>query len=176
MDYTGEGKDLLPLRINKHLLIFQNETPVKQSTANLVMWKCLVIGRGGSELLDDGEVGSDQISSHQQGVPPAAHHHHWTPPQCVLTVIYLRNNEERILRKDNALRYPCENVNKYRTPEAIQSPSKLLQFHQGTLPRHFSHPFLGTYEVVQFLDLGYLKGTHSGGWYTVPYLFHGILG
>ena len=34
---------------------------------------------------------------------------------------------------------------------------------------HFSHPFLGTYEVVQFLDLGYLKGTHSGGWYTVPY-------
>jgi len=29
--------------------------------------------------------------------------------------------------------------------------------------RHFSHPFLGTYEVHQFLDLGYLEGTHSGG-------------
>ena len=28
---------------------------------------------------------------------------------------------------------------------------------------HFSHPFLGTYEVHQFLDLGYLEGTHSGG-------------
>ena len=41
---------------------------------------------------------------------------------------------------------------------------------------HFSHPFLGTYEVVQFFDLGYLKGTHSGGWYTAPYPFHGILG
>ena len=41
---------------------------------------------------------------------------------------------------------------------------------------HFSHPFLGTYEVVQFLDLGYLKGTHSWGWYTAPYPFHGILG
>ena len=27
---------------------------------------------------------------------------------------------------------------------------------------HFSHPFLGTYEVHQFLDLGYLEGTHSG--------------
>ena len=27
--------------------------------------------------------------------------------------------------------------------------------------RHFSHPFLGTYEVHQFLDLGYLEGTHS---------------
>jgi len=26
---------------------------------------------------------------------------------------------------------------------------------------HFSHPFLGTYEVVQFLELGNLKGTHS---------------
>ena len=26
---------------------------------------------------------------------------------------------------------------------------------------HFSHPFLGTYEVHQFLDLGYLEGTHS---------------
>ena len=25
---------------------------------------------------------------------------------------------------------------------------------------HFSHPFLGTYEVVQFLELGNLKGTH----------------
>ena len=41
---------------------------------------------------------------------------------------------------------------------------------------HFSHPFLGTYEVVQFFDLGYLKGTHSRGWYTAPYPFHGILG
>ena len=41
---------------------------------------------------------------------------------------------------------------------------------------HFSHPFLGTYEVVQFFDLGYLKGTHSGGWYTAPYPFYGILG
>ena len=41
---------------------------------------------------------------------------------------------------------------------------------------HFSHPFLGTYEVVQFFDLGYLKGTHSGGWYTAPYPFHGMLG
>ena len=28
-------------------------------------------------------------------------------------------------------------------------------------PVHFSHPFLGTYEVHQFLDLGYLEGTHS---------------
>ena len=27
---------------------------------------------------------------------------------------------------------------------------------------HFSHPFLGTYEVVQFLELGNLKGTHPG--------------
>ena len=26
---------------------------------------------------------------------------------------------------------------------------------------HFSHPFLGTYEVHQFLDLGHLEGTHS---------------
>ena len=26
---------------------------------------------------------------------------------------------------------------------------------------HFSHPFLGTYEVHQFIDLGYLEGTHS---------------
>ena len=26
---------------------------------------------------------------------------------------------------------------------------------------HFSHPFLGTYEVHQFLNLGYLEGTHS---------------
>ena len=42
--------------------------------------------------------------------------------------------------------------------------------------RHFSHPFLGIYEVVQFFDLGYLKGTHSGGWYMAPYPFHGILG
>jgi len=25
---------------------------------------------------------------------------------------------------------------------------------------HFSHPFLGTYEVVQFFELGNLKGTH----------------
>ena len=41
---------------------------------------------------------------------------------------------------------------------------------------HFSHPFLGTYEVVQFFDLGYLKGTHSGGWYMAPYPFHGMLG
>ena len=29
------------------------------------------------------------------------------------------------------------------------------------LTTHFSHPFLGTYEVHQFLDLGYLEGTHS---------------
>ena len=41
---------------------------------------------------------------------------------------------------------------------------------------HFSHPYLGTCEVVQFFDLGYLKGTHSGGWYMAPYPFHGILG
>ena len=41
---------------------------------------------------------------------------------------------------------------------------------------HFSHPYLGTYEVVQFFDSGYLKGTHSGEWYTAPYPFHGILG
>ena len=36
---------------------------------------------------------------------------------------------------------------------------------------HFSHPFLGTYEVHQFLDLGYLEGTH-----TIPhsYQYHGI--
>ena len=27
---------------------------------------------------------------------------------------------------------------------------------------NFSHPFLGTYEVHQFLDLEYLEGTHSG--------------
>ena len=46
----------------------------------------------------------------------------------------------------------------------------------GCALQHFSHPFLGTYEVVQFFDLGYLKGTHSGGWYTAPYPFHGILG
>ena len=32
---------------------------------------------------------------------------------------------------------------------------------QSTLVLHFSHPFLGTYEVHQFLDLGYLEGTHS---------------
>ena len=30
------------------------------------------------------------------------------------------------------------------------------------ITRHFSHPFLGTYEVHQFLDLGYLEGTHCG--------------
>ena len=39
-------------------------------------------------------------------------------------------------------------------------------------PVHFSHPFLGTYEVHQFLDLGYLEGTHSGMvyvTYTIPW-------
>ena len=37
---------------------------------------------------------------------------------------------------------------------------------------HFSHPFLGTYEVHQFLDLGYLGGTHSSMvyvTYTIPW-------
>jgi len=43
--------------------------------------------------------------------------------------------------------------------------AKFLVFHLSPglfhcLPRHFSHPFLGTYEVVQFLELGNLKGTH----------------
>ena len=33
------------------------------------------------------------------------------------------------------------------------------------LGQHFSHPFLGTYEVVQFFELGNLKGTHSGVMY-----------
>ena len=39
-------------------------------------------------------------------------------------------------------------------------------------PNHFSHPFLGTHEVHQFLDLGHLEGTpfHSGIW--APYQYH----
>ena len=38
--------------------------------------------------------------------------------------------------------------------------------------QHFSHPFLGTYEVHQFLDLGHLEGTpfHSDIW--APYQYH----
>ena len=40
---------------------------------------------------------------------------------------------------------------------------------------HFSHPFLGTYEVHQFLDLGYLEGTHSGLSYHSMVLWNGHL-
>jgi len=51
----------------------------------------------------------------------------------------------------------------------------------GNMPssdhEHFSHPFLGTYEVVQFLELGNLKGTHpSRGGIWASYQSHGIMG
>ena len=38
----------------------------------------------------------------------------------------------------------------------------LWRYDVKDFSHHFSHPFLGTYEVHQFLDLGYLEGTHSG--------------
>ena len=41
---------------------------------------------------------------------------------------------------------------------------------------HFSHPFLGTYEVIQFFELVNLEGTHSKVWYMPPYQFHGTMG
>jgi len=43
-----------------------------------------------------------------------------------------------------------------------------ILFVLNELAYHFSHPFLGTYEVVQFLELGNLKGTHP----TVVYELH----
>jgi len=41
---------------------------------------------------------------------------------------------------------------------------------------HFSHPFLGTYEVVQFLELGNVKGTPSqSGMTSIPIpSYHGM--
>jgi len=41
---------------------------------------------------------------------------------------------------------------------------------------HFSHPFLGTYEVVQFLELGNLKGTpFQSGMTSIPIpSYHGM--
>ena len=52
-------------------------------------------------------------------------------------------------------------------PESYQTtqPFLVLSSNSSITPpqTHFSHPFLGTYEVHQFLDLGYLEGTHSGG-------------
>ena len=55
-----------------------------------------------------------------------------------------------------------------RLAKAIPDTNNLLvvgcwQQLPPMLKAHFSHPFLGTYEVHQFLDLGYLEGTHSGG-------------
>ena len=41
---------------------------------------------------------------------------------------------------------------------------------------HFSHPFLGTYEVIQFFELVNLEGTYSTVWYMPPYQFHGTMG
>ena len=46
------------------------------------------------------------------------------------------------------------------------------RYNQKIRQNHFSHPFLGTYEVHQFLDLGYLEGTHSSMVYvthTIPW-------
>ena len=37
---------------------------------------------------------------------------------------------------------------------------------------HFSHPFLGTCKVHQFLDLGYLEGTPFQGGIWAPYQYH----
>ena len=64
----------------------------------------------------------------------------------------------------------------FRGPCSLIQHNKTIRENLELCSNHFSHPFLGTYEVVQFLDLGYLKGTHSWGWYTAPYPFHGILG
>jgi len=49
------------------------------------------------------------------------------------------------------------------TPDNKSESSSSNNTNHGSDSQHFSHPFLGTYEVHQFLDLGYLEGTHSGG-------------
>jgi hypothetical protein len=47
---------------------------------------------------------------------------------------------------------------------------------QVTLRAHFSHPFLGTYEVIQFLELANLEGTpFQSGMTSIPIpSYHGM--
>ena len=70
----------------------------------------------------------------------------------------------------------CDTHKLQKITDRIPKSDTDYQVYYPTTKGHFSLPFLGTYEVVQFFDLGYLKGTHSGGWYTAPYPFHSILG
>ena len=42
-----------------------------------------------------------------------------------------------------------------------------IVFITKTKKSHFSHPFQGTYEVIQFLELGNLSGTPFQEWYDL---------
>ena len=56
--------------------------------------------------------------------------------------------------------------------------SRSSEVHYGLhlLFVHFSHPILGTYEVIQFFELANLEGTPFQGGIWAPYQFHDTMG
>ena len=70
---------------------------------------------------------------------------------------------------DNVPGHTMDNVPRH---VMVDAPRRAID----NVPGHFSHPILGTYEVIQFFELANLEGTpfQCGIW--APYQFHDTMG